>query len=145
VSVLFQRESQCSTTAVPSKAAQHNQNTAAYQNFEENQDHFVADGNGSELQQATTTRGRLYFRELLATNSDIDEGLRSLLGQCRESVERLQKTESALVRSLERDSLLIDRVERLMPIPAVGLMEGGNAVQEAMRFSRAASYGLVRV
>ena len=33
---------------------------------------------------------------------------------------RLQKTESALVRSLERDSLLMDRVERLMTIPAVG-------------------------
>jgi transposase len=61
-----------------------------------------------------------YFRELLGTNPDIDEGLRSLLRQCRESVERLQKTENALVRSLERDSLLIDRVERLMSIPAVG-------------------------
>ena len=33
---------------------------------------------------------------------------------------RLQKTESALVRSLERDSLLMERVERLMTIPAVG-------------------------
>ena len=33
---------------------------------------------------------------------------------------RLQKTESALVRSLGRDSLLMDRVERLMTIPAVG-------------------------
>src|SRR5260370_24677912 len=60
-----------------------------------------------------------YFRELLASNSDIDEGLRSLLRLCRETVVRLQKTESAMVRSLERDSLLIDRVERLMTIPAV--------------------------
>src|SRR2546427_8061174 len=58
------------------------------------------------------------FRELLATNPDIDEGLVSLLRLCRETVVRLQKTESALVRSLERDSLLIDRVERLMTIPA---------------------------
>jgi transposase len=33
---------------------------------------------------------------------------------------RLQKTESALVRSLERDPLLLDRVERLMTIPSVG-------------------------
>ena len=33
---------------------------------------------------------------------------------------RWQKTESALVRSLEQDSLLMDRVERLMIIPAVG-------------------------
>jgi transposase len=61
-----------------------------------------------------------YFRELLATNPDIDEGLRSLLRMCRETVVRLQRTESALIRSLERDSLLMDRVERLMSIPAVG-------------------------
>jgi len=61
-----------------------------------------------------------YFRELLATNSDIDEGLCSLLRLCRETVVRLQKTESAMVLSLERDSLLMDRVERLMTIPAVG-------------------------
>jgi transposase len=61
-----------------------------------------------------------YFRELLATNPDIDEGLCSLLRLCRETVVRLQKTESAMVRSLERDSLLMDRVERLMTIPAVG-------------------------
>ena len=61
-----------------------------------------------------------YFRGLLATNPDIDEGLCSLLRLCRETVVRLQKTERALVRSLERDSLLMDRVERLMTIPAVG-------------------------
>jgi len=61
-----------------------------------------------------------YFRELLATNPDIDEGLCSLLRLCRETVVRLQRTESALVRSLEKDSLLKERVERLMTIPAVG-------------------------
>jgi hypothetical protein len=36
-----------------------------------------------------------YFRELLATNPGIDEGLRSLLRQFRETVVRLGKTESA--------------------------------------------------
>jgi len=61
-----------------------------------------------------------YFRELLATNPDINEGLASLLGVCRETVVRLQRTKSALVRSLERDSLLVERVERLITIPAVG-------------------------
>ena len=61
-----------------------------------------------------------YFRELLATNPDINEGLSSLLRLCRETMVRLQKTESALVRSLERDSFLMDRVERLMTIRAVG-------------------------
>jgi transposase len=61
-----------------------------------------------------------YFRELLASNPDIDEGLRALLRLCRASVVRLQKTESALVRSLQHDPLLMDRVQRLMSIPAVG-------------------------
>jgi transposase len=61
-----------------------------------------------------------YFRELLATNPDIDKVLCSLLRICRETVVRLGKTESALVGSLERDSLLMERLERLMTIPAVG-------------------------
>jgi transposase len=54
-----------------------------------------------------------YFRELLATNQDINDGLRSLLRLCHETVVRLGKTESALVRSRER-------IGRLMTIPAVG-------------------------
>jgi transposase len=61
-----------------------------------------------------------YFKELLATNKDINEGLRPLLRLCRETLVRLQKMDSALVRSLERDQLLVERVERLMTIPAVG-------------------------
>jgi hypothetical protein len=61
-----------------------------------------------------------YFRELLATNPGIDERLCSLLRLCRETVVRLQRTASALVRSLERDALLVDRVERLMSIPRSG-------------------------
>jgi transposase len=36
-----------------------------------------------------------YFRKPLATNPDIDEGLRSLLRLCRETVVRLGKIESA--------------------------------------------------
>jgi transposase len=87
-----------------------------------------------------------YFRELLATNPDIDEGLCSLLRLCRETVVRLQKTESALVRSLERDSLLMDRVERLMTIPAVGpitALTWALEIGEVQRFSsikKAVSY-----
>jgi transposase len=59
-----------------------------------------------------------YFRELLATNQDIDEGLRSLQRMCQETVVSLGKTDSALVRSLERDPRLRERIERLMTIPA---------------------------
>ena len=79
-----------------------------------------------------------YFRELLATNPDIPEGLRSLLRLCRETVVRLQKTESALVRSLEQVELLMDRVERLMTIPAVGpitALTWALEVGEVQRFS----------
>jgi transposase len=61
-----------------------------------------------------------YFRELLATNPDVDDGLRSVLRLCRETEVRLGKTESALVRSIERDPLLVERVERLMTTPATG-------------------------
>jgi transposase len=79
-----------------------------------------------------------YFRELLATNRDIDESLRSLLRVCRETVVRLGKTESALVRSLQRDRLLAERVERLMTIPAVGpitALTWALEVGEVQRFS----------
>jgi transposase len=79
-----------------------------------------------------------YFRELLATNQDIDEELRSLLRLCRETVVRLGKTESALVRSLQRDSLLVERIERLMTIPAVGpitALTWALEVGEVSRFS----------
>ena len=61
-----------------------------------------------------------YFRELLDTHPEIDEGLRPLLRLCRETLVRLGKTESAMIRSLQRDPLLRGRVERLMTIPAVG-------------------------
>jgi transposase len=79
-----------------------------------------------------------YFRELLATNPDIDPGLGELLRLCREMVVRLQRTESALVRSLERDSLLLDRVDRLMTIPSVGpitALTWALEVGEVQRFS----------
>jgi transposase len=61
-----------------------------------------------------------YFQELLRTNKEITGPLRPLLKQCRENLDRLQKTESALVRGLSKDPLLTKRVERLKTIPAVG-------------------------
>jgi transposase len=79
-----------------------------------------------------------YFRELLATNPDIDEGLRSLLRQCRETVVRLAKTESALIHSLQHDRLLAERVERLLSIPAVGpitALTWALEIGEVQRFS----------
>jgi len=87
-----------------------------------------------------------YFRELLATSPEIDEELRSLLRLCRENVGRLNKTEDALVRLLEHDPLLRERVERLMTIPAVGpitALTWALEVGEVQRFScikKAVSY-----
>ena len=64
--------------------------------------------------------------------------MKPLLQLCSETVVRLQKTESAMVRSLERGSLLMDRVERLMTIPAVGpitALTWALELGEAQRFS----------
>jgi len=87
-----------------------------------------------------------YFRELLATNPDIDESLRMLLRQCREMVVRLSKTENALICSLQHDRLLTERVERLMSIPAIGpitALTWALEIGEVRRFSsikKAVSY-----
>ena len=61
-----------------------------------------------------------YFHQVLPTNREIDPSLWPLLKLSREMIEHTHKTEQALLRSLERDPLLIDRVKRLMTIPAVG-------------------------
>jgi transposase len=87
-----------------------------------------------------------YFRELLATNPHIDDGLRGLLRRCREMVVRLSKTENTLVRSLQGDPMLLERVERLMSIPAIGpitALTWALEIGEVQRFSsikKAVSY-----
>jgi transposase len=63
-----------------------------------------------------------YFRELLSTNKEIDESIRPLLRLSRETIVRLQKTEYALVSSLQRDPLLAQRIKRLKTVPGVGPM-----------------------
>jgi hypothetical protein len=57
---------------------------------------------------------------LLATNPEVDESIRPMLKLTRESIERLQKTDYALVSSLERDPLLRQRLENLRTVPGVG-------------------------
>jgi transposase len=62
-----------------------------------------------------------YFRELLSTNEEVHPSIRPLLKLSRETIERCQKTEYALISSLQRDpSLLADRIRRLRTIPGVG-------------------------
>jgi transposase len=61
-----------------------------------------------------------YFRELLSSNAEVQESIRPLLRVSRETIVRCQKTEYALVSSLERDPLLAERIKRLRTIPGVG-------------------------
>ena len=61
-----------------------------------------------------------YFRELLATNKDVNESIRPLLKLSRETIVRLQKTDYALVSSLERDPALTERIKNLKTAPGVG-------------------------
>src|SRR6202163_1837913 len=61
-----------------------------------------------------------YFRELLSKNEEVHENIRPLLRLSRETIVRCQKTEYALVSSLERDPLLAERLKRLRTVPGVG-------------------------
>jgi transposase len=61
-----------------------------------------------------------YFRELISNNEEVHESIRPLLQLSRETIVRCQKTEYALVSSLERDPLLAERLKRLRTVPGVG-------------------------
>jgi len=61
-----------------------------------------------------------YFRELLSSNAEVNESIRPLLRVSRDTIVRLQKTEYALVSSLQRDPLLAERIKRLRTVPGVG-------------------------
>src|SRR3979490_1487971 len=61
-----------------------------------------------------------YFRELLSANEEVHPCIRPLLKLSRETVERCQKTEYALVSSLQRDPMLAERIKKLRTVPGVG-------------------------
>src|SRR5580700_8534777 len=61
-----------------------------------------------------------YFRELLSANGEVPPSIRPLLKLSRETIKRCQKTEYALVSSLQRDPVLADRIKRLRTVPGVG-------------------------
>ena len=61
-----------------------------------------------------------YFRELMESNKEVEESIRPLLKLSRESIVRLQKTEYALISSLERDPVLRERLQNLRTVPGVG-------------------------
>jgi transposase len=53
-----------------------------------------------------------YFHEFLASEGAIDKSIRPLLRLSRDSMTRLQRIEAALIRSLQRDPLLAERVHK---------------------------------
>ena len=59
-----------------------------------------------------------YFRELLSANGEVPPSIRPLLQLSRETIERCQKAEYALVS--KRDPVLADRIKRLRAVPGVG-------------------------
>jgi transposase len=61
-----------------------------------------------------------YFGELLSNHQEIQENIRPLLRLSRETIVRCQRTEYALVSSLQRDPLLAERLKRLRTVPGVG-------------------------
>src|ERR1700719_874187 len=61
-----------------------------------------------------------YFGELLSHHQEVQENIRPLLRLSRETIVRCQRTEYALVSSLQRDPLLAERLKRLRTVPGVG-------------------------
>src|SRR5579862_1884519 len=56
----------------------------------------------------------------MAGSQEIDQSIRPLLKPSREHIVRAQKLDYALVSSLERDPLLVERLKRLRTVPGVG-------------------------
>jgi transposase len=61
-----------------------------------------------------------YFAQLLSTNEEIPDSIRPLLQLCREHVDRSIRLDRTLLRSLQQDPMLSQRLERLRTVPGVG-------------------------
>ena len=64
--------------------------------------------------------GKKYFRELLERVLDIPPSVKELLQLSRSSYEVFRSFQKRLVETLRTDSLIRERVERLLTIPGVG-------------------------
>jgi transposase len=58
-----------------------------------------------------------YFADLMSSSEDIGQNIRPLLKLCREHIDRSIQMDRALLRSLERDPLLSERLRRLRTVP----------------------------
>ena len=61
-----------------------------------------------------------YFSRLMSSSDEIQDSVRPLLKLCREHIDRSIQMDRALLRSLERDPLLTERLRRLRTVPGVG-------------------------
>jgi transposase len=61
-----------------------------------------------------------YFADLMSSQEEITGSIRPLLKLCREHIDRSIQMDRALLRSLERDPLLSERLRRLRTVPGVG-------------------------
>jgi transposase len=61
-----------------------------------------------------------YFGDLISSSDEIGNNIRPLLSICREHIDRSIRLDTALLRSLERDPLLMERLRRLRTVPGVG-------------------------
>src|SRR6266702_1881423 len=86
---------------------------------DEESDLGPANGNRSEPQQAAAAQSGV-FSEAAREQRRGEWSIRPLLRVSRDSIVRLQKTEYALVSSLQRDPLLAERIKRLRTVPGVG-------------------------
>jgi hypothetical protein len=59
-----------------------------------------------------------YFTDLMSTDEEISDSIRPLLSLCRGHIYRSIELDTALLRSLERDPLLADRLRRLRLVNA---------------------------
>src|ERR1700726_4856327 len=61
-----------------------------------------------------------YFEEVVWNHPEVSANIRPLLRVSRESILRCRKTEYALRKSLQRDPLLAEPLQRLKTVPGVG-------------------------
>ncbi len=76
-----------------------------------------------------------YFRELL-TAKEVSESIRPFLRLSHEMITRLHKTETALIRFLERDPVSVERIKNLKTIPGIGVITALTWVLEMDDVSR---------
>src|SRR5262249_39914896 len=61
-----------------------------------------------------------HFSRLLSTHEEIEDNIRPLLKLCREHIDRSIRMDRGLLRSLQQDPILTERLRRLRTVPGVG-------------------------